>query len=62
MTFLMILPIFLLVAGLVGTIAVVIKKSIAAHKQKPGDATTYPASVSPHAPCMVLIRDASSPA
>lgn len=32
MTFLMILPIFLLVAGLVGTIAVVIKKSIAAHK------------------------------
>ena len=61
MTFLMILPIFLLVAGLVGTIAVVIKKSIAVHKQKPGGATAFPAYVSPQAPCIVLIRDASSP-
>ena len=61
MTFLMVLPIFLLVAGLVGTIAVVIKKSTAAHKQSRVAATPYPAYVSRQAPCIVRIRDASSP-
>jgi hypothetical protein len=39
MTFLMILPMFLLVAGLVGTIAVVIKRNIAAP-----DNSSYPLS------------------